>query len=91
MTHQQVDITYVFSWLIIPGTTNIKAYAKIVRDYSVLRQLVGISNDIANIALNPEGREVQILDEAEQKIFKIVSKKVVDKNLSLLVIFSCGQ
>lgn len=77
ITNQKVDIAYIFQLANnTPGTTNIKAYAKIVRDYSILRQLVGISNEIASLALNTEGREVsEILDESEQKIFKIAEQK----------------
>ena len=56
----------------IPSTSNIKAYADIVREKSVLRQLVQVGNDIAASGLSPQGRDIQLLlDEAEQKIFHI--------------------
>lgn len=55
-----------------PSAANIRRYAEIVRDRAILRQLVGVSDEIATSALNPEGRETrQILDEAETKIFRI--------------------
>lgn len=55
-----------------PSAANIRRYAEIVRDRAILRQLVGVSDEIATTALNPEGRETrQILDEAETKIFRI--------------------
>lgn len=77
ITQQTIDITYIFQLANnTPGTTNIKAYAKIVRDYSILRQLVGVSGEISSLAFNTEGREVsEILDESEQKIFKIAEQK----------------
>jgi replicative DNA helicase len=56
----------------VPGATNIRRYAEIVRERSILRKLVSASDEIATSAFNPQGREVaKILDEAEQKIFSI--------------------
>lgn len=56
----------------VPGTANIRRYAEIVRDRSVLRQLLTASDQIATSAFNPKGRAVSdIVDESEQKIFSI--------------------
>src|SRR3990167_5761284 len=56
----------------IPSVANIKAYADIVRERSVLRQLIGTANDIAGRAFNPQGRtSVELLDEAERQVFAI--------------------
>ena len=58
-----------------PSAANIKAYADIVHERSVLRQLVGVSNEIADSAYNPEGRSVpELLDFAEQKVFRIADQ-----------------
>ncbi len=55
-----------------PSAANIRRYAEIVRERSILRKLVTVSDEISTSALNPEGREVrQVLDEAESKIFAI--------------------
>jgi replicative DNA helicase len=55
-----------------PSVANIVAYADIVRERSILRQLIAISNDIAGNAFNPQGRtSVELLDEAERKVFAI--------------------
>jgi replicative DNA helicase len=55
-----------------PSAANIRRYAEIVRDRSILRHLVTVSDQIATQALNPEGKETrQILDEAESRIFLI--------------------
>ncbi|MEN9761299.1 MAG: hypothetical protein RI906_1125 [Pseudomonadota bacterium] len=54
------------------SAANIRRYAEIVRDRSVLRRLVSTSDEIATAALNPQGRDTrQVLDEAEAKIFQI--------------------
>ncbi|HBY55688.1 MAG TPA: replicative DNA helicase, partial [Coxiellaceae bacterium] len=59
-----------------PTVANIAAYAEIVRERSVLRQLIEVSGDIADVAFNPEGRETkEILDQAESKIFKIAEQR----------------
>ena len=55
-----------------PSAANIKRYAEIVRERSVLRQLVATADEIAADALNPMGRDAEsLLDEAESKIFRI--------------------
>jgi len=56
----------------VPSASNIRRYAEIVRERSILRKLVSASDEIATAAFNPKGRAVdKILDEAEQKIFNI--------------------
>ena len=56
----------------VPSASNIRRYAEIVRDRSILRKLVTASDEIATNAFNPQGRAVsQIVDESEQKIFNI--------------------
>jgi replicative DNA helicase len=59
-----------------PSAANIVAYADIVRERSVLRQLISIANDVASTAFNPEGRvSAELLDDAERKIFKIAEER----------------
>ena len=56
----------------VPSAANIRRYAEIVRERAVLRKLVAASDEISTSAFNPQGKAVaKILDEAEQKIFKI--------------------
>lgn len=60
-----------------PSAANIVAYAEIVRERSVLRQLIGISNEIASAALNTQGRSThEVLDEAESKIYRIAEQGI---------------
>ncbi len=55
-----------------PSAGNVVAYAGIVRERSVSRQLVQAGQYIANLAYRPEGREASaLLDAAEQCVFKI--------------------
>jgi replicative DNA helicase len=56
----------------VPSASNIRRYAEIVRDRSILRKLVSASDEIATNAFNTKGRPVsEIVDESEQKIFNI--------------------
>ncbi len=58
-----------------PSVANITAYANIVRERSVSRQLLGISQRIAESVYNPEGREAaELLDEAERQVFEIAEQ-----------------
>jgi replicative DNA helicase len=55
-----------------PSAANIRGYAQIVRDRSILRRLLGSTDDIAESVYNRRGREVrEILDAAESAVFKI--------------------
>src|SRR3954465_7791230 len=50
----------------VPSASNIRRYAEIVRERSILRKLVSAADEIATKAFNPLGKPVdQILDEAE--------------------------
>ena len=54
------------------SAANIKAYAEIVRDKAVLRQLIEVGTGIVNDGFQPEGRESdEILAKAEQQVFAI--------------------
>lgn len=58
-----------------PSAANIKAYAKIVREYSVLRQLIHVGTEISDCAYNTEGRSsAELLDRAEQLVFNIAEQ-----------------
>jgi replicative DNA helicase len=59
-----------------PSVSNIRAYAEIVRDRALLRQMIKVSNEIADSAYNPGGRASdEILNDAEQKIFQIAENR----------------
>ena len=56
----------------VPSAANMRRYAEIVRERSILRKLIAASDEIATNAFNPQGRAVSaVLDEAESKIFQI--------------------
>ncbi len=58
-----------------PSAANIKAYANIVRERSVLRSLIRVGTEISDSAFNTEGRDSkELLDDAERKVFEIAEK-----------------
>jgi len=58
-----------------PSAANIRAYAEIVRERSVMRQLIRVGTDIANSAYNREGRNSEdLLDAAERLVFEIAEQ-----------------
>lgn len=59
-----------------PSAANIAAYATIVRDRSVLRQLIHTGTEIVDSAFKTEGKETsELLENAEQKVFKIAEQQ----------------
>jgi replicative DNA helicase len=58
-----------------PSASNILAYANIVREKSVLRQLISVGTDISGSGYVPEGRDSkELLDNAEKKVFQIAEQ-----------------
>jgi replicative DNA helicase len=55
-----------------PSAANISAYADIVREKSILRQLIDAGTEITEDGYRPEGQSVQeVMEKAEQRVFKI--------------------
>ncbi|HBW99386.1 MAG: replicative DNA helicase [Gammaproteobacteria bacterium] len=61
------------------GASNVLAYGKIVRERSVMRQLIGAANQIADSAFTPDGRDSDtLLELAEQAVFQIAENRLKD-------------
>jgi len=60
-----------------PSAANVRAYADIVREKSILRQLVDVGAEITSGAFSSEGRDSrELLEEAERKIFAIADQGI---------------
>ncbi|MCA1567187.1 MAG: replicative DNA helicase [Acidobacteria bacterium] len=59
----------------LPHFTNLAHYAKVVKDKSMLRQLVKVANKITSEALEEEDEATLILDHAEQMIFALADER----------------
>ena len=63
-----------------PSAANVRRYAEIVRDRSVLRRLVSVGDEIATSALNTQGRDTkEVLDAAEAAVFQIAESSARGK------------
>ena len=72
-------VTYLTSLsTIVPTTSNVKYYADIVKEKSVLRQLIKASNDIINLGYGSGESAENVLDFAEKKIFDISQERTND-------------
>ena len=69
--------TYVGSLALnTPSAANIRGYAAIVRERSIMRSLAVVGTEIADSAYSPLGRNASVLiDEAEAKIFRIAESR----------------
>jgi replicative DNA helicase len=60
----------------IPTAANISYYAKIVKEKSILRQLISAATEIVSRGYDDEGEVADLLDMAEKSIFQISESKI---------------
>ena len=59
-----------------PSAANIGAYADIVRERAVVRQMISVANQIADAGYDPQGRSSEdLLDFEESNVFKISEQR----------------
>ena len=55
-----------------PSAANLETYAELIRQKSISRKLMKINSEIAELIINPQGKDASgLLDEAESKIFSL--------------------
>jgi replicative DNA helicase len=59
-----------------PAISNASRYAKIVQDTAMLRKLIGVASEIAEIAYLEPDDVTKALDEAETKVFEVAEERV---------------
>lgn len=70
-------VDYVSSLVdILPSSANVGYYSDIVRDKSVLRQLIGMAAEIAETCYGVDEGVEDVVEEAEKKIFSLAEKKL---------------
>jgi replicative DNA helicase len=60
----------------VPRSANVEHYARIVKEKSVLRDLIRTSQAILDSALHPERPPDELIDEAEKAIFGVAEKRL---------------
>ncbi|MBG3131604.1 replicative DNA helicase [Proteus mirabilis] len=59
-----------------PSAANINAYADIVRERAVVRDMIKVANEIADAGFDPQGRTSEdLLDFAESRVFQIAETR----------------
>lgn len=59
-----------------PSAANVVAYAQIIKERAITRELIGVAHNIAEVGFNPEGRNShELLDLAESQVFEIAEKR----------------
>lgn len=59
-----------------PSAANINAYADIVRERAVIRDMISVANEIADAGYDPQGRSSEdLLDLAESRVFQIAENR----------------
>ncbi|XRX42655.1 MAG: replicative DNA helicase [Buchnera aphidicola (Eriosoma harunire)] len=59
-----------------PSTANITAYANIVKERAIIRDIINVTSAINNASFHPQGKTSdELLDFAESSIFKITEKR----------------
>jgi len=56
---------------VVPGSQNIKDYARIIKEKSVLRQLIAACEEISTAAYSEQDSVTHIIDNAQNKLFQI--------------------
>ncbi|MGB9847734.1 MAG: replicative DNA helicase [Minisyncoccia bacterium] len=67
----------------VPTSSHVVAYAKIVQQKRILRNLISTAYEIGELAWNESKDVEQLLDEAEQKLFQITQKSLRQEFLPL--------
>ncbi|MCO4321879.1 replicative DNA helicase [Aliidiomarina quisquiliarum] len=79
--NDELDAVGGFAYLLeiqknTPSAANILAYADIVRERAVVREMIAVANSIVESGFDPQGRSsIDLLDEAETKVFAIAEAR----------------
>lgn len=67
----------------VTSAANVERHAYIVLEKAILRRLIEASSEIAKRSYNPAEDPLELLDEAEQSIFRIAERRLKKSSLSL--------
>lgn len=66
----------------VPAAVNLRGYAEIVKEKSLLRRLISVNSEIINAAYDSQFESVEsFIDDVEAKIFKLTEQRETDNNL----------
>ncbi len=67
----------------VPNAANVEYYAKIVRDKALLRDLIVTGTEITREAYETHDEAMEVVQQAERKIFEIASDQIGDQAVSI--------
>jgi replicative DNA helicase len=66
-----------------PATSNARRYATIVEEYALLRRLIGVAGEIAELGYSVPEDVTKALDRAESLVYEVNEKRVTDTTKKL--------
>jgi len=67
----------------VPNAANAEYYSRVVRDRATLRELIVAGTDIVRTAYESNEEAASIIDQAEQRVFKIASDRIGEQAVAL--------
>jgi replicative DNA helicase len=61
-----------------PATSNAGRYAKIIEDHALLRRMIGVAGEIAELSYDLPDDVAKAVDHAESMVFEVAQRRVVD-------------
>jgi replicative DNA helicase len=61
-----------------PATSNAARYARIVEEHALLRRLIGVAGEIADMGYDVPEDVTRVIDEAETLVFEVAQHRVTD-------------
>lgn len=71
-----------------PAVSNVGRYSTIVQDTAMLRRLIAVASQIAELAYDEPDDVTKALDEAEAKVFEVAERRVTDSTRTLSELLS---
>src|SRR3546814_2361941 len=71
-----------------PATTNAARYARIVEEYALLRRLIGVAGEIAELGYSVPDDVTKALDRAESLVYEVNERRVTDSTHRLFDLLS---
>jgi replicative DNA helicase len=66
-----------------PAIGNAAHYARIVEEHALLRRLIGVSNEIAEMAYSVPDDVVKAVDDAEARMFDVAQRRVTNTTVAI--------
>jgi replicative DNA helicase len=61
-----------------PATSNAGRYAKIIEDHALLRRMIGVAGEIAELGYDLPDDVAKAIDQAESMVFEVAQRRVTD-------------